>query len=66
MKNWLTDKFLPMWAKQTVLAENKQLHRQNRLLRQENRELEAYIWGLESGIRAGKKVQIYAREENRK
>lgn len=60
MKKWLTDKFLPMWAKQTVLAENKQLHREIRLLRQENRELEAYIRGLESGIRAGKKVQIYA------
>lgn len=65
MKHWLTEHFLPMWAKQTVLSENRQLHRENRLLRQENRELTAYIRGLESGIRAGKKVQIYAREENR-
>lgn len=59
MKKWLIDCFLPMWAKQTVLADNRQLTRDIREVRKENRELKAYIQGLERGIRAGKRVQIY-------
>ena len=59
MKKWLIDGFLPMWAKQTVLADNRQLTREIRVLRKENRELKAYIEGLERGLRAGKRVQIY-------
>ena len=59
MKRWLIDGFLPMWAKQTVLEDNRQLTKQLRQVRNENRELKAYIEGLERGIRAGKRVQIY-------
>ena len=59
MKKWLIDGFLPMWAKQTVLADNRQLTKEIRTLRKENRELKAYLQGLERGIRAGKRVQIY-------
>ena len=59
MKKWLIDGFLPMWAKQTVLADNRQLTKEIRQLRKKNRELKAYIEGLERGIRAGKRVQIY-------
>ena len=61
MKNWLLDRFLPMWAKQTVLEDNRQMARQIRALRGENQELKAYIRGLESGMRAGKRIQIYNR-----
>mgnify|MGYP003292794661 CR=1 FL=1 len=61
MKKWLIEGFLPMWAKQTVLEDNRQLGRELRALRAENRELRAYIQGLEKGIRAGKRVQIYNR-----
>ncbi len=59
MKKWLIDGFLPMWAKQTVLADNRLLTKEIRALRKENRELKAYLQGLERGIRAGKRVQIY-------
>ena len=59
MKRWLIDGFLPMWAKQTVLEDNRQLTKQLRQVRNENRELKAYIEGLERGIRAGKRVQVY-------
>ncbi len=58
MKKWLTDRFLPMWAKETVLSDNRQLKRQVRHLQQENERLQAYIRGLEMGIRAGKKITI--------
>lgn len=61
MKKWLMDGFLPMWAKETVLADNRRLTAENRKLRRENRELQAYIRGLEAGIRAGRNVRIYNR-----
>ena len=53
MKKWLTDHFLPMWAKQTVLRENRELNRQNEKLQQEINRLDAYIAGLHKGLRTG-------------
>ena len=58
MKKWLTDRFLPMWAKETVLSDNRSLRRKNRELRQENDRMRAYIQGLEKGLRAGRKTVI--------
>ena len=49
MKKWLVEHYLPMWAKESVLRENRQLKRQLRLVEQENRELKAYARGLETG-----------------
>ena len=59
MKKWFLERFLPMWAKETVLSDNRQLKRENRHLRQENQQLTAYIRGLENGIRAGKRIAVY-------
>ena len=59
MRKWIIEHFLPMWAKETVLAENRSLRAENVRLRRENRRLEAYIQGLENGIRAGRRVNIY-------
>ena len=59
MKKWMIDRFLPMWAKETVLSDNRRLKRQIRLLEQENKEMKAYIQGLENGIRAGKRITIH-------
>lgn len=59
MKKWLIDTFLPMWARQTVLADNRELSRQLRQLRQEHERLQTYVRGLEAGIRAGRRVNIY-------
>lgn len=61
MKKWLTEHFLPMWAKETVLADNKRLQAENEGLIKQNRELKAYIQGLQAGIRAGKRISIYNR-----
>ena len=60
MKKWLCDRFLPMWAKETVLSDNRRLKRQFRALEQEINEMKAYIQGMETGIRAGKRVTIHA------
>lgn len=51
MKKWLLEGFLPMWAKQTVLQENRRLTRQLRQLQQENEKLTSYIKGLHMGLR---------------
>lgn len=64
MKKWLLERFLPMWAKETVLAENRQLRRENRRLHQENEKLSAYIRGVALGQRAVKQVRIYGGERN--
>lgn len=61
MKKWLQNRFLPMWAKQTLLWEKQQLERENLALRQEIDRLEAYIDGVKTGIRAGKRVNIINR-----
>ena len=61
MKKWLQNHFLPMWAKQTVLLEKQQLERENLALRQELDRLEAYVDGMKTGIRAGKRVNIINR-----
>ena len=52
MKNYLVNKFLPMWAKETVLQENRQLRRENLALQQEVARLDAYARGLRTGLRA--------------
>lgn len=59
MKKWLIDKFLPMWAKETVLHDNRRLKRQLRQSQQEMEKMKLYIQGLETGIRAGKRITIH-------
>ena len=51
MKKWLVDRFLPMWAKETVLRDNQLLRVENEFLRQQNKELESYIRGIRLGMR---------------
>lgn len=58
MRKWLQNNFLPMWAKETLLVENRRLERENRALQQKNKELEAYIQGVQNGLRAGKRISI--------
>ena len=58
MKQWLYDRFLPMWAKETVLVDNRDLQRKVAELEQKNRELEAYIDGLHTGIRSMRRIVI--------
>lgn len=58
MKKWLTERFLPMWAKETVLMDNRHLAAQNKALRQENKQLRCYIDGLRCGMKSGKRIQV--------
>ncbi len=55
MKKWLLERFLPMWAKETVLRDNRQLRAENEALLQKVRELESYIRGIHTGMRQSKR-----------
>ena len=48
MKRWLIDRFLPMWAKETVLRDNRALYRENRRLSARIRELESFVRGVKA------------------
>lgn len=51
MKKWLLERFLPMWAKETLLRENRELKTENQALSQKLREKDAYIKGMHKGLR---------------
>ena len=57
MKKWLWERALPLWAKQTLLQENKTLQKENAALRVRVRVLESYIRGVHKGMgkRQGRK-----------
>lgn len=56
MRNWLMEQFLPLWAKETVLRDNKVLKAENEALRQKINELESYIQGIHLGLRGRRKL----------
>ena len=58
MKNWLVTNFLPMWAKETLLSEKRRLEQENLALQQKIDTLEAYIRGMQAGLRANKRINI--------
>lgn len=51
IKDSFLKRFLPMWAKETVFAENLQLHKKVARLEQENDVLKAYIDGMKLGLK---------------
>ena len=58
MKRWLQNNFLPMWAKETLLRDKRQLERENDQLQQKVRELEAYIQGVQAGLRVNNRISV--------
>lgn len=57
MKKWLVERFLPMWAKETVLRDNRRLQEENRRLTEKLRQQNAYISGLRTGWRRKENTQ---------
>ena len=51
MKKWLLGRFLPMWAKETVMKDNRRLLRKLRQLELENKGLRCYIQGIHRALR---------------
>ena len=57
-KSWLINIFLPAWAKDSIYRENEALRFEVSDLRAKLREREAFIEGLERGVRAQRRIVI--------
>lgn len=62
IKNWFFNRFLPMWAKESVLKDLRKTQEENKELRNKIAELEAYIHGLQAGIKSLRRVVVNAGE----
>ncbi len=62
IKKWLYGTFLPLWAKETVMAENEKLKEKVTHLQHDNDTLQAYIEGMRMGQRAVRKIYIKGEE----
>ena len=58
LKKWLVERFLPMWAKETILEDNKKLLDEIAKLRRQLDKKDAYIEGLEAGVKAQRRIVI--------
>ena len=58
IKQWLYTRFLDVWLKETLLAENRALQKEVTDLRAELAKKEAYIEGLMTGIRNQRRIVI--------
>lgn len=58
IKSWFYDRFLPMWAKETILVDCRQLRKKNEQLLQELAKKDAYIDGLQAGMKAQRRIII--------
>ena len=58
IKNWFYNRFLPMWAKESIFREYKNTQLENEELRKKVAELEAYINGLHAGMRNQRRIVI--------
>lgn len=61
-KNWLIKRLLPIWARAELEAEIERLKERNQKLQMLNAQLNAYIDGLETGVKNQRKIAIYTGE----
>lgn len=59
IRNWLYNRFLPWVTRQEYLAELERLKEANKALKQENRELRAYIEGVQDTVKRQIKLDIH-------
>lgn len=55
-KNWLINNFLPIWAREQMIEENRKLMEENLKLKGQIERLNAYIDGLETGIKSQRRM----------
>lgn len=58
IKRWLIERWLPTWAREEMLDELRRRQTEINDLREHNARLQAYIDGLEAGIRAQRRIII--------
>lgn len=57
-RKWLLERFLPTWAKESVYKENAALRERIATQQREIERLNAYIDGLEAGIKSQRRIVI--------
>jgi len=62
IKQWFYDRFLPLWAKETLLAELVRVKRENEKLLFQLAEKEAHIEGLLVGMKHQRRIIINTAE----
>lgn len=62
IKNWFLNRFLPMWAKETVLEDNRRLQLEVDRLNRKLETQEAYIDGLVAGMKSQRRIVINTTE----
>lgn len=57
-RKWLANQFLPTWARESLYREIQKLEKENRVLQEKNRLLNAYVDGMEAAMKAQKRIII--------
>lgn len=65
IKDWFLNRFLPMWAKQTVFEENRNLRLEVIKLQEELERKNAYINGMVAGMKSQRRIIINTTEEKK-
>ena len=66
LKNWLYSRFLPMWLKESLLADYRAALKEIEDLRKELAIKNAYITGVETGIKSVRRIVINNSGEGKK
>lgn len=66
LKNWLYSRFLPMWMKESLLADYRSAIKEIEDLRKELAIKNSYITGLETGIKSVRRIVINNSGEGKK
>ncbi|MBE6943815.1 MAG: hypothetical protein E7453_06090 [Ruminococcaceae bacterium] len=64
VKAWFLDRFLPIWAKETVLADNRRLNRRVAELENELAQKTAYINGISVGLKSLRRITVNVQPKN--
>lgn len=62
LKNWFLERFLPMWAKESLLKDCRQMEKELASLRQELARKDAYISGMAAGMKYQRRIVINTTE----
>ena len=66
IKEWFLNRFLPMWAKETVLEDNRRLRQEVAQLRNELEQKTAYINGMMAGTKSLRRIVINTKPQEDK
>ena len=64
IKEWFANRFLPIWAKETVLADNRRLNRRVAELENELAQKTAYINGISVGLKSLRRITVNVQPKN--